>query len=175
MKRSLLVVVSLGFLALAACSSSSAGSPLEKDEDESEPTEGSTKKSGTTNESPSAPPASTAPPAAPPPATPPAPPSTGAQCAASADAFACVECCAKDLPEVDQTTCTCDATSPCKAACDGNLCGGKAPNLACGQCLLANFEKIQTCLEQVVEAPKACIEQAGCLSKPGAENLDLPF
>lgn len=181
MTRSLHFVVALGFFTLAACSgaSSGVGSQPEKDEDASEP---AAKKSGNASNDGSS---SQASPAAPAPSgsgtgTPapaPAPPASAA-CAAAADALACVECCVKELPAIDEKTCTCDATAACKTECAGNLCDGKIPSFQCGQCLVQNAANVQACIEGLAAAPKKCVQDAQCLAKPGAEavkDLPLPF
>ena len=171
--------LALAFVALALAACSGDASSLERDTSDTEPTK---PKAGRTGDG-DAPSSSSTPPKAPSsspaaPAAPAAPATPASKCAATADAVACVTCCVEDMPEIDEKTCTCDAASPCQAACGTNLCAGKIPNVACGQCLLANTAKIQSCLEAVVLAPKACVKAAGCLAKAGAENLDglpLPF
>ncbi len=167
---------SFGAVVLVACSGASGDvPPPDADESATEPSipkGGETSPEGATGTPPAA---STG---APPAATPPAAKPLAEQCAASADALSCVQCCVADMPPVDQTTCTCDANAACRSACATTLCAGKVPSFACGQCLLGKVEQIQACVEGIVDGPKACVQDAGCVQKAGAADLaglPLPF
>lgn len=169
-----LVLGSFGAVVLVACGGSSGDvPPPESDETATEPSVpkgGETSPEGTTGTPPGATPATPATPT-----TPPAKP-LAEQCAASADALSCVQCCVADMPPVDQTTCTCDANAPCRAACETSLCAAKVPTFACGQCLLGKAQQIQACVEGIVAGPKKCVQDAGCAQKAGAGDLPgLPF
>jgi hypothetical protein len=107
-------------------------------------------------------------------------------CAASANALECAQCCVmKNNPLVG---CGCNVGSQCQAACGQNFCAGGLPDIACGLCLFQ--AKCQIDLggfgfgggnddnggnsSATQGAIQACLQQSSCQSKGGG-NLPGGF
>jgi hypothetical protein len=58
--------------------------------------------------------------------------------------------------------CVCNGASACSDACNASLCGGAAPDAACGQCLeqgQAFCPPPPPCTDQACSALQACLAQ----------------